>query len=318
MSENARVYLDIFSTPDQPPSVTLRAVSGASLGTLVANALDADHPYTRFLDEHVPTEFGTISARDGQTLYYRIMKPREIVAGRRYPAIVDVYGGPGAQDVRRAWDNSARNNDGFFHQYLAQQGYVVFALDNRGTGHRGVRFETALHRRFGSVEVEDQVAGAEFLKSLPYVDGERIGIFGWSYGGYMALMCAMQAPDAFAAAIAGAPVTDWRLYDTHYTERYLGTPQENPDGYAWSDVITHAEGLRAPLLVMHGMADDNVLFTNSTALFRKLQDLGKPFEIMVYPGGKHGLLRDPRAGLHAYRMVKRFFDERLGADPSAR
>ena len=241
------------------------------------------------------------------------MKPRALVPGRRYPVIVDVYGGPEAQDVRRAWGSSSRSNDGFFHQFLVQQGYIVFALDNRGTGYRGVRFETALYRRMGSVEVEDQVAGVEFLRSLPYVDGKRIGIFGWSYGGYMALMCAMQAPDSFAAAVAGAPVTDWRLYDTHYTERYMGTPQENPDGYAASTVMTHAAGLRGALLVMHGMADDNVLFTNSTALFKKLQDLGLPFDIMAYPGSKHGLLRDPRAGLHAYRMVKQFFDEKLGA-----
>ena len=121
---------------------------------------------------------------------------------------------------------------GFFHQFLVQQGYIVFGLDNRGTGYRGVTFETALYRKMGSVEVEDQVAGVEFLRSLPFVDAQRIGIFGWSYGGYMALMCAMQAPDSFAAAVAGAPVTDWRLYDTHYTERYMGTPQDNPDGYA--------------------------------------------------------------------------------------
>jgi dipeptidyl-peptidase-4 len=313
MSKNARVFLDSFSTPERPPAVTVRAASGAALGTLVANELNADHPYTRYLDEQVPAEFGTLKASDGQTLYYQMLKPRDLVPGRRYPVIVDVYGGPGSQDVRRAWGNSARSNDGFFHQYLAQQGYVVFNLDNRGTGSRGVKFETALYRRFGSVEVEDQVAGAEFLKSLPFVDPKRIGIFGWSYGGYMALMCATQAPETFAAAVAGAPVTNWYLYDTHYTERYMGTPQENADGYAWSDVRTHAEGLRAPLLVMHGMADDNVLFTNSTALFKKLQDLGKPFEVMVYPGSKHGLLRDPRTGLHAYRMVKQFFDDKLGA-----
>ena len=203
-------------------------------------------PTRRYLDEHVPTEFGTLQARDGQTLYYEIMKPRNLVPGRRYPVIVDVYGGPEAQDVRRAWDNSTRSKDGFFHQFLVQQGYIVFALDNRGTGYRGVQFETALYHRMGSVEVEDQVAGVEFLRSLPYVDGKRIGIFGWSYGGYMALMCAMQAPDSFAAAVAGAPVTDWRLYDTHYTERYMGTPQENAEGYACEQRADACRGLARP------------------------------------------------------------------------
>jgi dipeptidyl-peptidase-4 len=311
MSEDARLYLDTFSTPARPPSVTLRSVSGRSLATLVANELTADHPYAPYLDEHLPAEFGTLRAADGQTLYYQILRPRDLVPGRRYPAIVDVYGGPASQKVRRAWGSSSRSAAGFFSQFLAQHGYVVFTLDNRGTGFRGVAFETALYRQLGSVEVEDQVAGVQFLQSLPFVDPDRIGIFGWSYGGYMALMAAMQAPDVFAAAAAGAPVTDWRLYDTHYAERYMSTPQDNPGGYEASNVMTHAAGLRGALLILHGMADDNVLFTHSTALFKRLQDLGKPFAIMTYPGSKHGVLRHPGTGPHAYAMVKRFFDEKL-------
>jgi dipeptidyl-peptidase-4 len=311
MSKDARLFLDAWSTPERPPSVTLRSTGGETLGVLVANELDADHPYTRYLDEQAPIEFGTLAAADGQTLHYKIIRPRTLDPGRRYPVIVDVYGGPESQDVRRAWDNSARSNDGFFHQFLAQHGYVVFGLDNRGTGYRGTAFETAVHRRMGSVEVADQVRGAEFLKTLPWVDGERIGIFGWSYGGYMALMCAMQAPGVYAAAVAGAPVTDWRLYDTHYTERYMGMPQENAEGYSHANVLTHARQLADPLLVIHGMADDNVLFTHSTTLFKRLQDLDRPFDIMAYPGSKHGLLRIPATGRHAYAMVKRFFDETL-------
>ncbi len=313
MPESARSFLDTWSTPERPPSVTLREPSGKAIDVLVPNDLDAAHPYARYLDEHVPTEFGSIRAASGDELYYQINKPRVLEPGRRYPVIVDVYGGPESQSVRRAWQNSARSNTGFFHQYLAQQGYVVFSLDNRGTGYRGVAFETALHRQLGSVEVEDQVRGVGFLKTLPYVDGDRIGIFGWSYGGYMALMCAMRAPDSYAAAVAGAPVTDWRLYDTHYTERYMGTPGDNPAGYAAATVMTHAAGLQDPLLVIHGMADDNVQFTNSTALFKSLQDLGKPFGIMAYPGSKHGLLRMPGTGRHAYEAIVRFFDENLRA-----
>lgn len=312
MPQGAGSFLDTWSTPERPPSVTLRDASGQVIDVLVSNDLDAAHPYARYLDEHVPTEFGTIRAASGEELHYRINRPRVLEPGRRYPVIVDVYGGPESQSVRRAWPNSARSNTGFFHQVLAQHGYVVFSLDNRGTGYRGTAFESALHRKMGSVEVEDQVRGIEFLKTLPYVDGDRIGIFGWSYGGYMALMCAMQAPEMFAAAVAGAPVTDWRLYDTHYTERYMGTPAGNPSGYAASTVMTHAAGLADPLLVIHGMADDNVLFTNSTVLFKRLQDLGKPFDIMAYPGSKHGLLRLPGTGRHAYEAIKRFFDEKLG------
>jgi dipeptidyl-peptidase-4 len=240
-----------------------------------------------------------------------LMKPRTLAAGRRYPVIVDVYGGPGYQRVRRAWGGYPRSNEGYFRQFLAQNGYVVFTLDNRGSGFRGVAFETSLYHRMGSVEVEDQVTGVEFLKTLPYVDRARIGVFGWSYGGYMALMCMMQAPDTFAAGVSGAPVTDWRLYDTHYTERYMGMPAAEKSAYDASDVLTYAKNLGGDLLIMHGMADDNVLFTHSTALFKKLQDLNKPFEVMPYPGSKHGLLRQAGTGPHAYETVKKFFDDRL-------
>jgi dipeptidyl-peptidase-4 len=246
-------------------------------------------------------------------LHYKLLKPKKLEPGRRYPVIVDVYGGPGVQRVRRSWGASS----GFFQQYLAQQGYIVFALDNRGSAYRGVKFETAMYKHMGSVEVEDQVSGVQFLKSLPYVDPARIGVFGWSYGGYMALMCMMQAPNEFAAGVAGAPVTDWRLYDTHYTERYMSTPQDNVAGYKAGNVLNYADKLRGPLLVMHGMADDNVLFTNSTALFKRLQDLNKPFDMMTYPGSKHGLLRFAGTGPHGYETIMRFFDAHLRGAESA-
>jgi dipeptidyl-peptidase-4 len=314
MSGDARMFLDTFSTPDLPPSLTLRSVTGETLADLVPNKITRDHPYAPYLADHLPTEFGTLTAKDGQTLHYQIIKPRNLEAGHRYPVIVDVYGGPGNQRVRKAWGGYPRGNEGFFRQYLAQNGYIVFTLDNRGSGSRGVRFETALFQHLGSVEVEDQVTGVNFLRTLPYVDPARIGVFGWSYGGYMALMCMMQAPDVFAAGVSGAPVTDWKLYDTHYTERFMGTPQSNPEGYAHSSVMRYAEDLKGPLLVMHGMADDNVLFTHSTTLFKKLQDLNAPFEIMTYPGSKHGLLRHAETGPHAYMTVKRFFDRTIGRE----
>jgi dipeptidyl-peptidase-4 len=218
--------------------------------------------------------------------------------------IVTVYGGPGVQNVTNAWGR-------YYEQYLAQRGYVVFTLDNRGSGERGVAFESPLHLRMGQVEVADQVRGVEYLRTLPYVDARRIGIFGWSYGGYMTLMCLLTAPDYFQAGVSGAPVTDWRLYDTHYTERYLDQPDENATGYEASAVMPHVPTLRAPLLVMHGMADDNVLFVHSTRLFTVLQKLNKPFDAMTYPGSKHGLLRHADTGLHGYTMVARFFDEHL-------
>jgi dipeptidyl-peptidase 4 len=306
MSKDARVFIDGFSNAQTPRNVTLRDSRGAALAVLLANELDAAHPYAPYAAEHASPEFGTLAAADGQQLQYMLLKPRSLVPGKQYPVLIDVYGGPGVQRVTNAWGN-------LFHQYLAQHGYIVFALDNRGSGLRGTKFETALGLRMGGIEVQDQLRGVEYLRSLPFVDAQRIGIFGWSYGGYMTLMCLMQAPDSFAAGVAGAPVTDWALYDTHYTERYLSTPQKNPAGYAASNVLTYANDLRRPLLLVHGMADDNVLFANSTALMKKLQDLQKPFELMTYPGGKHGLIRQNVTGLHAHANLVRFFDERLRA-----
>lgn len=308
LSKDARFWLDTFSTPDAPPSLRLRRSSGQLLAVLVPNALDATHPYAPYVALHQPTEFGTLRSSDGQALYYQLTRPANFREGVRYPVIVEVYGGPTAQQVRRAWG-------GLFRQYLAQQGYVVFTVDNRGSGFRGRRFEGALYRKMGTVEVDDQVAGVKFLRTLPFVDPARIGVFGWSYGGYMALMSMVKAPEYFAAGVAGAPVTDWRLYDTHYTERYMSTPEDNPAGYREGNVMNFAQNLRGPLLVMHGMADDNVLFTHSTALFKRLQDLGKTFEVMPYPGSKHGLLRFGSTGPHGYKTVVDFFDRQLKPAP---
>lgn len=308
MSMDARVFVDTFSSTETPPNVTLRRADGELLTELVPNKLDATHPYAPFVDQHVQAEIGTLAAADGQLMYYKLLRPRVLESGRHYPVLVDVYGGPGVQRVTNSWDN-------LFHQYLVQHGYVVFALDGRGSGFRGVRFETLLGQRMAGIQVQDQVRGVEFLRRQPYVDGKRIGVYGWSYGGFMTLMCLMQAPDAFAAGAAGAPVTDWTLYDTHYTERYLSTPQADPEGYAASNVLNFADKLARPLLLIHGMADDNVLFAHSTALMKRLQDLQKPFDLMTYPGGKHGLIRQNTTGWHAHADMVRFFDRELGAGP---
>ena len=314
MAGDAQRWLDTFSTPDSPPSLTLRHTTGKAPSVLVANRLDDGHPYRPYLAAHRSPEFGTLRAADGQTMHWTMLKPLGFDPAKRYPVIVEVYGGPGVQRVQRAWG-------GYYRQYLAQQGFVVFMLDNRGSGNRGRAFETALYHRMGSIEIEDQVKGVEYLRSLPFVDPARIGVWGWSYGGYMALMAMVRAPDFFAAGVSGAPVTDWRLYDTHYTERYMGvpeagSPESNPEGYRDGNVMTHAAALKGPLLVMHGMADDNVLFTHSTALFKRLQDLGKPFEVMPYPGSKHALLRFPSTGLHGYRTISDFFVRTLRPEPS--
>lgn len=315
LSRDRKFFLETYSNPDRPPRVRLRAIDGKAIATLVDNALDASHPYHPYLEHHLPTEFGTLTAADRQTLHYQLIKPHGFDAAHRYPLIVDVYGGPGSQRVRRAWGGYPRSNEGFFRQYLAQNGYLVLTVDNRGSGYRGVRFESALHRRLGSVEVADQVTAVRHFAREPWFDAERVGIFGWSYGGYMALMALCTAPDVFRAGVAGAPVTDWALYDTHYTERYLETPASNVAGYEASGVLAHVPKLASSLLVIHGMADDNVLFANSTKLFKRLQEAGKPFDVMTYPGSKHGLLRHADTGPHAYAMIKRFLDAHVRFAP---
>lgn len=304
-----REYLDTWSSPEQPPTLSIRTLDGKVKRWVVRNALDTTHPYHPFLSSHLPEEYGSIKASDGQELYYRLIRPAGAAAGQRFPVVIDVYGGPHAQYVRKDWLGGSRAAQGYFRQLLAQRGFVVFSLDNRGSGFRGVAFESALHGRMGKVEVDDQIRGIEFLKTLPFVDAERVGIFGWSYGGYMALM-ALARPE-IKAAVAGAPVVDWSLYDTHYTERYLGTPQFNASGYERSSVLPYTRDFKGSLLLVHGMADDNVLFTNSTMLMQKLQSEGSQFQLMTYPGGKHGLVRGAQMGRHYYELVVEFFEREL-------
>jgi dipeptidyl-peptidase 4 len=304
MSSNAAFYVDNFTSSVQPPQVSLHSSDGRRVAVLLENRLNAQHPDAAYLADNSLAEIGTLTAADGQTLYYRLFKPVHFDPMKRYPAIVDVYGGPGVQRVVDNWTGNS------FTQILTRAGYVVFQLDNRGSAFRGTAFQAPIHDKLGDVEVADQVQGARWLGSQGFVDPARIGVWGWSYGGYMTLMLMFKAPDVFRAGVAGAPVTDWALYDTHYTERYLDRPQDNVAGYSASSVLPYAKDLQGKLLVMHGMADDNVLFLHSTKLFRKLQDLGKPFDVMVYPGAKHGLVRQ-HDGRHAYATIKRFFDTNL-------
>ncbi len=299
-------YLDSFSADLHPPSVTVHDRSGQQLGAIEMNALDQDHPYAPFVEQHATMQFGTLAAEDGQTLHYYIRKPAAANASKPHPAIVFVYGGPGGQRVRNAWGNH-------IEQTMVARGYVVFSIDNRGTGFRGRAFDDVVYRELGIAEVRDQVRGADYLKNLDYVDGNRVGVFGWSYGGYMALMSLLQSPETFAAGVAGAPVTDWALYDTHYTERYLDTPENNPEGYRLGSVFPYVDNLQAPLLLMHGMADDNVLFAHTTELMRTLQNKNKRFELMTYPGSKHSLIRGHREGVHAWESILNFFDRHLSA-----
>ncbi|WP_133000267.1 S9 family peptidase [Luteimonas arsenica] len=309
-AHTANVYVDNWSNTTTPPQIELFKADGAKLATLLRNDLDDPaHPYAPYRAAHRPTVFHPLTAADGETaLFFSLITPPGFDPSKKYPAVVFVYGGPAAQTVLDAWPGRA---DAFFNQYLAQQGYVVFSLDNRGTPRRGRDFGGALYGKQGTVEVEDQRKGIEWLRAQPWVDGDRIGVHGWSNGGYMTLMLLGQAPDDYRCGVAGAPVADWALYDTHYTERYMGLPKANVEGYRTASVFTHLDGIRDDaLLLVHGMADDNVLFSNATALMSKLQAQDTRFQLMTYPGAKHGL----RGGdaLHRYRMAERFFWECLG------
>ena len=308
-ADDGGAFLGTYSDPRTPPRTALYRPDGERIAWVVENALDADHPYAPWLADHAVPEYGTLTAADGETpLHWSMYRPRGCTARSACPALVFVYGGPGAQTVRRSWQ-SLRD------QLYVRAGYVVFRLDNRGMANRGHVFEAALHDRMGTVEVDDQLAGLAWLKDRDFVDGERVGLFGWSYGGYMTLMTTLQAPGAFAAAVSGAPVTDLSLYDTHYTERYMDTPQGNADGYATGSVLERLadrgeEGPGAPMLLIHGMADDNVTFDQSTRLYAALQEGGHVFEMMTYPGQRHGI-RPPPLQAHLLRTIMGFYERRL-------
>ncbi|MDF2176834.1 DPP IV N-terminal domain-containing protein [Aliiglaciecola sp. CAU 1673] len=302
--KKASVYVDRFSSVNTPPQVSLHKADGTRLAYLEENAVNEQHPLGPYRAQWVQPEFGTIAAEDGTPLHYRLYTPKQVSG--KHPAIVYLYGGPGAQLVTNSWGGPR----GLVIQHWVNKGYVVFTLDNRGSDYRGKAFEDAIYRKLGELEVSDQVQGVRFLRTLPYVDGQRIGVYGHSYGGYMALMSMFKAGDYFKAGVSGAPVTDWALYDTHYTERYLDHPKDNAEGYTASAVFPYAKDLKGELLIYHGMADDNVLFSHSTRLYKLLQDNMIPFQMMDYPGKKHGL-RGKETSIHLYQTITRFFDRNL-------
>ena len=258
----------------------------------------------------VEPRFVTVEADDGTPLHAEVMAPPGARDGGRHPVVVSVYGGPHAQVVRNRWGRSIF----LFHQWLVRQGFVVFALDNRGSAARGRRFEGAVDWRLGQLELADQLAGVRWLERQPYVDPDRIGIWGWSYGGYMTCYALTHASGAFAAGAAVAPVTDWRLYDSIYTERYMGTPAENPDGYAAGSVLQAVDALSAPLLVIHGTGDDNVHFQNTVQLADRAWKAGKTFDLMLFPNLRHGI-RAKGSHLRVFRRIADHFIRTL--HPSA-
>ena len=287
------------SNDDTPPHSYIANQQGQRLAWIEENALDADHPYAPYLASHRPTQYGTIEAEDGTPLYWEMVTP-EMEPGKRYPVYYYHYSGPGPQIVNRGWNGALR-------QAIVDKGYIWFALDNRGSNYRGVAFEQPLYRAMGGVEVRDQKAGAEYLKTLDFVDPDKIAIDGWSYGGYMTLKQLQADPGLYAAGVSGAPVTRWELYDTHYTERYMGTPQADGEAYTAASAIPEATKITDPLLIIHGMADDNVVFENATEVISAMQEANVPFEMMLYPGYTHRVSGE-QISPHRYNTVFRFLE----------
>ncbi len=304
-ASNGKIFVDTYSDPRTPPQVSIRRADGTMVEWLAHNELNANHPYAKYLPDHLPTEYGTIKAKDGQTLHYSMIKPANFDPTKRYPVFLFTYGGPHSQRVTRTWGN-------YFDQYMAQQGFVAFRLDNRGSGRRERAFTDVIYNNLGKNEVEDQVTGIEWLAQQSFVDPKRVGVFGWSYGGFMTLRLLAAASDKIAMGVSVAPVTDWALYDTHYTEQFVGaTPKSDPVAYERSGVFAHLDGLKSPLLLVHGMADDNVLFTNSTRLIDELVKRNVQFDLMTYPGAKHGI-SGRTSQRHVYGLIEAFFKKNLG------
>jgi len=303
MDAAASRFIVSRSNPDQPTQVYLADTTGQRLAWVNENAVAAGHPYFPFLTGHRPATFGSLKAKDGTELYWRMTTP-VLETGKKYPVFFEHYGGPHVQVVGRTWENP-------LHQYLGSQGWIVFEIDNRGSANRGVAFESQIHHAMGTVEVEDQLAGAAYLKGLAFVDPDKIATYGWSYGGYMSLKLLEKAPGVFAAGVSGAPVTKWELYDTHYTERYLGDPKADKTSYANADAVDDSLKITDPLMLLHGMADDNVVLDNSTSLAAKMQAGNVPFEMMFYPGKTHSAGRD----IHVWTTITNFLDRTVKSKP---
>ena len=294
-------YVESFSSLTTPPTLALRDTDGSTIRELYA----ADRSEADAL-ALAPPELMTVTARDGTVLHGALWRARGTAVGEARPLIVDVYGGPHVQQVVNGWSLTAALRP----QYFASRGFNVFALDNRGSARRGHTFEAAIGKRMGSIEVSDQVDGVRALAADPLIDTARTGVYGWSYGGYMTLMCLLKAPDVFKAGVAGAPVTDWDGYDTAYTERYMQTPQINPGGYRESSVLTHVGALAAPLLVLHGLLDENVHFRHTARLAAALNAAGKLYDLAIFPNERHGP-RDERQRAALERRIADFFERNL-------
>ena len=300
-SPDAAAFADTYSKAGVPPMQELFREDGMKVGAINENKV------AELAEYHLsPVEFLKVKARDGAELDAYVIKPTGFDPAKKYPVLVYTYGGPHAQVVMDAWGGPTF----LWHELMAQKGFVIFALDNRGSTGRGHSFETPIYRHFGEKELSDQHDGVTWLKSQPWVDANRIGVWGWSYGGHMTLHLMFEDGADFKVGFAGGPVTDWHYYDSIYTERYMGLPQENEENYRKSSPITQAGGLEGKLLIAHGTGDDNVHFANTLTLINQLIEKKKYVEVMPFPGRGHGV-SDSAARIVLMNRVTQYFLKNL-------
>ena len=293
--------IDYTSSPEIPRDIDIVNLKD---GRIVKSLLKANNPYE---DYELPTvKIGTLKAADDETtLYYRLTTPPNMDESKKYPVIIHVYGGPHAQLVTGGWMNAT----GGWDLYMASQGYIMFTIDGRGSANRGFAFESIIHRHLGEVEMTDQLKGVEFLKTLPYVDKNRIGVHGWSYGGFMTTNLMLTYPEVFKVGVAGGAVIDWQRYEIMYGERYMDHPQENPEGYENSNLLNKAGHLKGRLLLIHGDMDPVVVWQHSLLFIKACVDAGTFPDYFVYPGHGHGVGGKDR--LHLSEIITRYFIENL-------
>lgn len=304
LNKTGTAFVGNYTDLNTPMQSGLYRADGSFVRWIEQNKLDENHPYWPYLSRRGETTFGTLESH-GETLVWQMTTPPGFDPAKQYPVVMQVYGGPSGGGVKRGWQGATS-------QLLTEAGYIVFRLDNRGEGDRSAAFKQALYLKMGQPEIEDQVLAADYLRSLPFVDDDRMAMMGWSYGGFMSLMALTEPKMGLAAAAVGAPPTEWSLYDTHYTERFMSTPELNPEGYAASDAIPRLPNMTGRMLLMHGMADDNVILENSTRVIDAMQASSKPFELMLYPGQRHGVRGNERQ-LQQWRTYLDFFDRTIGS-----
>ena len=300
LSENGEWLIDKYQEPDVPRDITIvNTINGK-----ITSYFSAPDPWK---DYQVPTyECGSIKAADGVTdLYYRMVKPHDFDPAKKYPTVVYVYGGPHAHNVDARWHYSSRS----WETYMAQKGYVLFILDNRGSENRGRDFEQATFRQLGQIEMQDQMKGVDYLKSLPYVDSNRIGVHGWSFGGFMTITLMTNHPEVFKVGVAGGPVIDWKWYEVMYGERYMDTPQTNPEGYAKTSLLAKAKDLKGKLQIITGYNDNTVVPQHCLSFLKACIEAGTQPDFFVYPGEPHNMRG--HSSVHLHERITQYFEDYL-------